>query len=201
MVTPFLRVALAPLAVEPRSFSSHTGIWRNEPVSTFAYAALTSRRQAAQPDTSTSKAPPGLKTYADAFAALVPAEVLALHGAILAVVTEKTAENTTTITDPATLKWAFVALLVVSVGIYVTGRLPTLAGGPSTWDTWDWVRMWIPALAFIGWTMLQKTTAFDAIAPHLGQAPRFTIAIIAGGVLGVVASQLAYRADKTKPGP
>ena len=44
-------------------------------MSTLAYAALTTKREQSDPKTSTSTSPPGLKTYVDALAALVPAEV------------------------------------------------------------------------------------------------------------------------------
>ncbi len=71
-------------------------------MSTMAYAQFTNRREAAQPGTSTSAAPPGVRTYVDALAALVPAETLTLHGLILSLTT-KTEGNATKITAPDTL--------------------------------------------------------------------------------------------------
>ncbi len=58
------------------------------------------------------------------------------------------------------------------------------------------MRMLIPPLAFIGWTMLQKGTAFDAFGFNLTDASRFAIALIGATVLGVAARLLAYQADQ-----
>jgi hypothetical protein len=116
-------------------------------------------------------------------------------------VTEKTNNATTKIVDIATFRWAFLALVVLSAGLYVFGRLSPFAGTKSGWENWDFARLWIPPLAFVGWTMLQKTTAFDAIASNLAEAPRDTIAVILGAVLAVVAAKLGYIADQTTPPP
>ncbi len=109
-------------------------------MSTLAYAQFTTSREEAQPNTSTSTSPPGVSTYIDALAALVPAEVLTLHALILSVTT-KVQDSATTITAPETLSWAFLGLLIVSMGLYVAPRL--LA---KKWDTLDWFRMAIPLL-------------------------------------------------------
>jgi hypothetical protein len=90
-------------------------------MSTLLYTQLTTKREMAQPDTSTSASPPGVKTYVDALAALVPAEILSLHALFLSVTT-KVENNVTTITDPATLYWAFIGLLILSVGLYAVPR-------------------------------------------------------------------------------
>jgi len=52
-------------------------------MSTWAYAKLTKKESGAGTGTSTSTSPPGLSTYIDMVAALVPAEVLAAHATIL----------------------------------------------------------------------------------------------------------------------
>lgn len=164
-------------------------------MSTLAYAALTTRRIKAIPGTSTSTSPPGVKSYVDAVAALVPAEVLTLHAVILSVTT-KTAPsingNSVTITDPGTLEGAFWGLVVLSVLLYVVPRYRTK-------DRLDILRALIPPAAFIAWTMLQRATAFDAVWPQLGDAPRTVIALFVAAVLGVVAATLAGSADKTVP--
>jgi len=54
-------------------------------------------------------------------------------------------------------------------------------------------------LAFIGWTMLQRTTAFDAAWPDVSLNLRTAIAVIGAVVLGVSASALAYKADQKAP--
>ena len=165
-------------------------------MSTLAYAALTSRREEATPGTSSSTSSPGVKNYVDVFAALVPAEVLTAHAVVLSftTVTQKNqiGDVVTTITEPTTLKWVFVALLLLSMGLYVVGHR-------THWDRLDFVRMLIPPLAFVGWTMLQKTTAFDALGLNMGDASRSAIALIGAIVLGAVVGLLAYRADQQSP--
>ena len=162
-------------------------------MSTLTYAALTTRREEAVPRTSTRDAPPGVRTYVDAFAALVPAEVLALHAVILSVTTSTT-DGKTEITASSTLFWSFVLLVLLSTGLYVGYRL--LA---RRWDKLDWIRMFIPPLAFVGWTMLQRPTAFDAVFPSLADAPRTVMALFLGVILGLGAAALAYQADQKPP--
>ncbi len=167
-------------------------------MSTLAYAALTGKREAAPPNTSGTTSPPGVRSYVDVLAALVPAEVLAAHAAVLSFTTttqkNQVGDMVTTITQPGTLRWVFVALLLLSVMLYVANSL-------KHWDRWDFARMLIPPLAFVGWTMLQKATAFDAVAPDMGQASRSAIALIGAIVLAVIAGLLAYQADQKNPTP
>ena len=162
-------------------------------MSTLAYAEFTNRREEAKPKTSTSTAPPGVKTYVGALAALVPAEVLTLHGLILSVTT-KSDGNATKITAPETLAWAFLGLLVVSAGLYIAPRLMA-----QKWDTLDWFRMAIPPLALVGWTMLQRATAFDAVFPGMADAARTVTAVFLAVVLGAAATTLAFKADQRQP--
>jgi hypothetical protein len=60
--------------------------------------------------------------------------------------------------------------------------------------------MVIPPLAFVGWTMLQKSTAFDAIAllvpGGISDAPRYAIAVIGAIVISAGATVLSYQAAK-----
>jgi len=159
-------------------------------MSTLAYAELTNKREAAVPRTSTTTAPPGMKTYMDALAALIPAEVLTLHALVLSATTRITG-GVARITAPGTLRWAFWGLVALSVALYVAPRL--LAGH---WDKKrDWFRTAIPPLAFVGWTMLQRTTAFDAVLPTLPEASRTVAALFLAAVLGAVSTLLAIRAD------
>lgn len=162
-------------------------------MSTLAYAAFTTNREVAKPGSSRTTSPPGVSTYVDAFAALVPAEVLTLHALILSVTT-KTADGTTQIVSPVTLSWAFYGLVVLSIVLYVVARLMY-----AKWDRLDYLRVTIPPLAFLGWTMLQRATAFDAIFPNLGEAPRTVLALFLGVLLGIVAAALAYKADQRQP--
>lgn len=58
-------------------------------MSTLAYAALTAKRQTTSAGESTTSGQPGMKTYVDVLAALVPAEVLAAHAAVLGFTTKQ----------------------------------------------------------------------------------------------------------------
>jgi hypothetical protein len=167
-------------------------------MSTLAYAAITRKREEAKPGTSTT-APPGLSNYVDVLAALVPAEVLSAHAVLISFSTTITKSagggTTTTITDANTLRGVFAALVVLSVVLYVGAHTRTY------WDPLDFVRVLIPPLAFVGWTMLQKATAFDAVAPGLQPAPRFSIGVLGALILALLAARLSYAADqKTPPG-
>jgi len=164
-------------------------------MSTFCYAYLTNRRDAMAPGRSTSNAT-GIKTYIDAVLALVPAEVLALHAVIVSFTT-KVDNKITTITDQATLSYSFYGLIVLTFIIYIFGRLKTK---DKSWDKYDYFRMFIPPLAFIGWTMLQTVTAFDAAFPGLAQSARMVIASFLAVLLGIIASYLGSKADQKDPG-
>lgn len=76
-------------------------------MSTLAYAQLTTKRDTAQPGTSHTTGQPGMKSYVDALAALVPAETLTLHALIISATTTIGANGATTISDPVTPYWAF----------------------------------------------------------------------------------------------
>lgn len=164
-------------------------------MSTLAYGALTAKRKRADAGKSTTSESPGVSTYVDTMAALVPAEVLAAHALILAKVTtteEGGEAAVTTITDPAVLEWVFWALVALSAGLYVVAQR-------AKWQRLDCVRVVVPPAAFVVWTMLQKTTAFDAVAPALGENARWAIAILGAIVLGGMATVLAMKADSNPP--
>lgn len=163
-------------------------------MSTIAYGALTRKRIEAEPRRSLKEQPPGVRTYVDAFAALVPAEVLALHALIISFTTE-TVNGQTRITDGATVSVVFWVLIGLSILLYVFGRL----SGRAKLQPWDILRASIPPLAFVGWTMLQKVTAFDAVAPGVPVVPRIVIAAIGAVVLGAASSLLANVADRSTP--
>lgn len=89
-----------------------------------------------------------------------------------------------------TLRFAFWGLVVLSVVLYVA---PRYFGGK--WDRYDWVRVAIAPLAFFGWTMLQRATAFDAAFPKMDSIPRTVAALFLGAILGAVTAWLALKAD------
>jgi hypothetical protein len=176
-------------------------------MSTLAYAQLTNKRNAAQPGTSETTGQPGMHRYLDAVAALVPAEVLTLHAFVITLTTSITNSattisapattvpvQTTTITAPETLYWAFWGLICISVVLYCVPRVLN-----NKLDRWDWLRIFIPPLAFTAWTMVQRMTAFDVMCPSVAAAPRTVVGVFLAVMLGVAATVLAYKADQTAP--
>lgn len=170
-------------------------------MSTLAYAALTTQRDEATPGKSTSTEAPGVGRYVDAFAALVPAEVLTLHGVMVTAATTVNGTKTT-IDAPAVTPffWAYVVLILLSIVLYAVPRIRD-----KKWDRLDWIRAAIPPLAFVGWTMLQRATAFDAAVAFFqgsnNQYWRTFIAVILAALLAFLASSLAYQADQKSPAP
>lgn len=61
------------------------------------------------------------------------------------------------------------------------------------------MRALIPAGAYVAWTMLQKSTAFDAIAPDMSEARRLIIAVFGAIALGVCAKALSDKSDNKEP--
>lgn len=165
-------------------------------MSIIAYARMTRRREESRPEEPGStrtlladggKPTPVGKATIDAFAALVPAEILIAHATILQVTTE-TDGDVTRITEPGALRFAFWSLLVVSMLLYAIAKAPKF-------DPLDGVRVLIPAASFVGWTMVQKATAFDAVF-SMNAAMRITIPVLGGLLVAAGATALAYKADE-----
>jgi len=114
---------------------------------------------------------------------------LTVHAVILSVTTQKQDPITTVITDPTTLKWSFWGLVLLSALLYALNR--------RGWNRWDFLRLLIPPAAFVAWTMMQQTTAFDAVAPALATGPRYVTALFGAILLGLAASRLGYKADES----
>jgi hypothetical protein len=162
-------------------------------MSSLAYGALTRKRAEAPKDESTSTAQPGLKTYVDTLAALVPAEVLAIHSALFAALSEKKGDELK-ITDPGWLEFGFYAMIVLSAIFYVAGYQK------KKWNFWTVAGAAIPPLAFIGWTMALQQSALDA-AWDLSDAGRQTLVIIGTPLLVLVAGAIPFATDKSAPLP
>lgn len=158
-------------------------------MSSLAYGALTRKRVQADPGTSDTTEPPGLKTYVDALAALVPAEVLTVHAVVISQATD-IKDATATITAPAQLGFFFWFLVGLSIVLFLIGRESVIPKG------WDWARMLIPPTAFVGWTMLQPTTAFDAVAPGFIPDWRWALGLALAIVVGISAGLLGVVADR-----
>lgn len=189
-------------------------------MSTLVYAALTSAREIAPPPGARPMAPapesndgggtppPNIKTYVDAMAALVPAEVLALH-AIMVSMTSAPSKDARgqpgfTITDPGALTLTFYVLFGLSIFLYVAGHLWTRGKTRLKWE-WglDTARALVPPAAFTIWTALQRGTAFDAAFPSGSGTgnTRILVGLVGAVVLGVVAAYLAKRADQQVDAP
>jgi hypothetical protein len=175
-------------------------------VSTLAYATLTKQREVAPPGTSDRKVAaatnaatgkPGVTMWADAAAALVPAEVLAAQAFLIGSVTERqdrpllSSDPVTVVTEPTTAKWMFWGLLLAALVIYVSGNL-------GHWHRADWLRMLIPPAAFVLWSVLQPGALFDAVADWSTGA-RYGVGVIGVIILGSIARALAYKADQLEP--
>lgn len=166
-------------------------------MSTIGYAAITNTRDASPAgatfaDATDAGDTKSKKIFVDALAALVPAEVLAAHAVVISWAT-KTENKVVTITHVDWLKGAFWVLFILSLLFYV---VPRYFGGH--WEGRDFLRLFIPGFAFIGWTMLHPMSAFDAIA-SLDQGPRAICAVLLAMVLGLAAAALAYQLDKKPP--
>jgi len=178
-------------------------------MSSIAYGIVSAQRRAAPSEESKKEAKsPGFGSYVDVVAALVPAEVLAANAALLPLVTETNEENgsaVTAITEPGSLELVFWLSIAFSIAFFVAAEITRArkekdAGRPAKpWDRWTTVRALIPASAYVVWTMLQKATAFDAIAPSMAEATRFIIAVFAALALGLIAKLLADEADRSTP--
>jgi cytochrome b len=154
-------------------------------MSTWLSARLSTQRIGA----AAGKTPSGdVKPYMEAVASLVPAEVLALHAAILSYTTT-TRDSVTTITQVHVLKAAFWGMIILSIGLWWGGHIGSRA------TRLDAARMFIPPIAFVTWTMLQPVSAFDSMWPTMPFASRMVVALFAVVVLLVSAGLLA-RSDR-----
>jgi hypothetical protein len=186
-------------------------------MSSFVYGALNAQREAAPEGTSKDKNAPGFGSYVDIVAALVPAEVLVANALLLPLMTSTTSNNpvTTKITDPGTLEVVFWLSIASCILLYVLGdrgrakkaaqaaKKAKAAPGEEVevipWGGWSFLKMLIPAAAYVAWAMLQKSTAFDAIAPDMSAGLRVTIAVFAALLLAAIAKGFSDKADNKEP--
>ncbi len=181
-------------------------------MSTVAFGALTTRREKSDSGTSKTDQPPGLNSYIDILAALVPAEVLAIHAIIIAAVTTTNPRGQTQITQPGTLRLAFWLLAGLAAVLFVLGRRPAPTpadvlqqSGTSVprWQHLEWqdlIRVAIPPAAFVGWTMLEPTSAWNVVVPGMSTGTRTLIALVGAVLLAAVTKAMASHSDN-KPSP
>jgi len=170
-------------------------------MSTLLYEALTNKREVAQP---AAGAPAGGAANAptskllDLIAAIVPAEALAAHAAVLTWVSETSdsalGPSVTHITHQTEAKWAWWGLVVLSALFYVVPH-----AFKKGWDAWDVGRALLPAAAFAVWTMLQPGSLFDAISHWNGRTQAIVAIALAGAVL--LASKITADEAEAKVAP
>jgi len=162
-------------------------------MSTLLYSKITSDKEPTKGNASLIKGEnKDLPFYVSAMAALVPSEVLALHALVVSLLTEAKAEGkiiSVLYKDQETLKNSFYGMIVLSILLYVIPKI-------KSWDKLDFLRAMIPPLAFTAWTMLQKTTAFDAVCPGMPETRRLIYALFGAIILGVFSSILTPKAKK-----
>ena len=92
----------------------------------------------------------------------MPAEVLVIHSYAIhtfTATTDRRGHSETVITHPGWLAFTCWSLVAACVGLYLLGHMRSL----SDFDLMDLLRLALPAVAFVGWTMVEKPpTAFDA---------------------------------------
>ena len=186
-------------------------------MSTFAFGALSAPSEAVpdtprfrqlKPAAETTASATKVGKYVTVVAGLVPAEVLAAHAAIVgvAVTVDKKATPPVTTLDKPALQFAFWGLIVVCVLLYVAGKYTAkqVTDGKAKavkWTLGDVVRAAIGPIAFVAWTMIQKDTAFDAVAPAASEGLRNSIAIVVAVGLAATAAAIGYKTPETPKEP
>jgi hypothetical protein len=141
-------------------------------VSTLLYEALTNAREASKSGSPVTlevtkatdeKVAKDVPKFLDTVAALVPVEVLAAHAFLFGVVSQSSDPDdngpvVVTITDETAAMWFWGGLLVAAWLLYL---IPHWVHKGLDW--WDAIRMLIPPFAFAAWTILGKSTLFDAV--------------------------------------
>jgi hypothetical protein len=133
-----------------------------------------------------------VRHWQDAVAALVPAEVLALDGVAMSYGTTTTGTGESAImriTHPTEMMLVYVGMMLVAAGLY-------LLGAKRFREPLDWARAAIPVAAFVVWTMIQPSTAFDAFPFSLSTFGRIMIAVFGAIILAALVNVLAYKAEK-----
>ncbi|SED53237.1 hypothetical protein SAMN04489727_8255 [Amycolatopsis tolypomycina] len=166
-------------------------------MSVIGYGVLTRLRTQAPADQSQTVEAPSMRVIVDGLAALVPGEILILHGAIVAWATvtttteEQGVEKVASTFDASSVHWfAFWILVAVCALLYVIAR--TRREGGSSWSGVDFVRMLLPAAAFAAWALLGKGTLADSTFGDMNGGLRLAI----GGCLGVVVAAAAVALGK-----
>ncbi len=175
------------------------------------YALLSAKRQSEDKGKSKDKGAPGVGTYIDVVAALVPAEVLAVNAVLVAKLTDET-NGAVSIDNSNAMKLVFWLSVITSLFLYfVTDRVTarkqaqikeeetTKPVKPVGWLLSDYLRAVVPALAYVVWVMLVKPSPFDSVFPSVAEGTRWVVALFAALALGAVAKLLTDKADRDDP--
>lgn len=181
-------------------------------MSTLLYGAVTAQRKAAPQNESTAEKPPGLGSYVDVVAALVPAEVLAVNLALIQSGSDQTtAKGEEAVTVPAVsdMRLVFWLSIAVSIFLYFIGvwtrarteaKSSRDAGSGKPWKELNWLKALLPAAAYTVWAMLEQPSAFDGVAQDLSDQTRLIVAVFAAVVLAGLAKVFSDKADSRNPG-
>ncbi|MEM9291104.1 MAG: hypothetical protein AAGD01_05445 [Acidobacteriota bacterium] len=159
-----------------------------------------------------------LKSYSHALAAMVPAEILAIHALLMSWVTkpippvkDKAAtqgveastteagtnaaqESAVFIENTVLAEQGFWVLVALCFVLFAVTKLTT-----GKWTHWDYGRMLVPPAAFVGWTMLEQLSAFDAAFPQIDQPTQWFYAVVLAVTLTALSLLLAKKAAEHKP--
>ncbi|MEO7268333.1 MAG: hypothetical protein ABIW49_03910 [Knoellia sp.] len=128
--------------------------------------------------------------WQDTLVALVPAEVLAFHGVAMTLGTTTTGtgdDTTTVITSPTEMLYVYWGLIIASFVLYLAGS--------KNLSLINLARGLVAPAAFVLWTMIQPSTAFDALAWNPSTLLRVMIALGGAVLLGLLVKYLATLAD------
>jgi hypothetical protein len=162
-------------------------------MSSLVYGIITAKRTAAPAGQSQSTAAPGIGTYIDTLAALVPAEALALYLVIVIPYATQTTsgrgKSVTVISDPRLLQWSCAGLLALCSLLYLVGRQR------APFSVSDVLRFFIPPMAFMVWLLPQNAGVWNIWWPGSSIGERTLIAAFAAVLLGIAAGLLGQLAD------
>lgn len=131
--------------------------------------------------------------WQDVLVALVPAEVLAFHGVAMTVGTTTTGsgdDTTTVITAPNEMVVVYWILVALAFLLYLDGC--------KSFKPQDFARAGVASIAFVLWTLLQPSTAFDAFNWNPSTLIRLTVALAGAAILAFVVNGLATKADRAQ---
>jgi hypothetical protein len=139
-------------------------------------------------------APPPKDKLVTTLAGLIPAEILVFHALLLQATTTvddpKGANPVTKIVDDEALLAGFVVLCILAAALYLAGVIRSNEFNPFR----DIPLALVPPLAFVGWTALQRATAFDAVDADAGD--RAVIGIVAAGTAIAISTALSAKEEK-----